>query len=74
MLLGYTDRLSVAQREQIRFIVSCDQPTYAAELVRLTGFDQRSAPLDAAVGGPYTGQLQPLHTGSLRVHPRRAGL
>ena len=64
MLLGYADRLSVTQGEQIRFMVSSDQSTYTAELVRLTGFDRRSPPLESTVGGSHTGQLQPLHTGS----------
>src|SRR6266566_4442868 len=65
MLLGYTDRLSAAQGERIRFMVSCDQPTFTVEVVRLTGYDKRSAPLDdPTVGGLHPGRLQPLRTGS----------
>ena len=65
MLLGYTDRLSVAQGERISFMVSCDQPIFSVELARLTGYDRRSAPLDdATIGGPYPGHVQTLRTGS----------
>ena len=34
-VVGYADRLSVAPGETLRFYVSCQQPTYQADIVRL---------------------------------------
>ena len=39
-LLGYSDRLSVAPGQTIRFMVSCDHPTYESDLVRLIHGDE----------------------------------
>src|SRR5262249_11747923 len=38
-LLGYTDRLSVAPGETVRFCVSCTEPEYQVALVRLVHGD-----------------------------------
>jgi N,N-dimethylformamidase len=70
-LLGYTDRLSVAPGQTIRFMVSCDRPEYDAQLVRLIhgdvnpdgpGFKQVLVP--SAIDGRYAGRHQPIRSGS----------
>src|SRR5579859_5820873 len=43
VLLGYADRFSVAPGESIRFMVSCEAPTYRAQLVRLIHGDANPA-------------------------------
>lgn len=42
-LLGYTDRLSVRPGDTIRFMVSCDQPSYRSQLVRVIHGDTNPA-------------------------------
>jgi N,N-dimethylformamidase len=43
LLLGYADRFSVAPGELIRFMVSCEVPSYRASLVRLIHGDANPA-------------------------------
>ena len=43
VLLGYADRFSVAPGETIRFMVSCEAPSYRARLVRLIHGDSNPA-------------------------------
>ena len=70
-LLGYTDRLSVAPGESIRFMVSCDHPAYEARLVRLIhgdtnpegpGFRQVEVP--SAIDGSKPGKHEEIRGGS----------
>lgn len=70
-IVGYSDRLSVAPGEKIRFMVSCELPAYRADIVRLIhgdpnprgpGFKER--PAETSVSGEYPGRKQPIHTGS----------
>ena len=42
-LIGYTDRLSVAPGEKIRFMVSADLPAYSSALVRLVHGDENAS-------------------------------
>ena len=75
-LLGYTDRLSVAPGESIRFMVSCDHPTYDARLVRLIhgdtnpagpGFKQEVVP--SAIDGSKPGKHEEIRSGSYVQFP-----
>jgi N,N-dimethylformamidase len=70
-VVGYSDRLSVAPGETIRFMVSCELPTYRADIVRLIhgdenprgpGFKEELIP--TAVSSEYPGRKQELYNGS----------
>ena len=70
-IVGYTDRLSVAPGEEIRFMVSCDRPRYDVRLVQLIhgdtnpdgpGFKQRLVP--SAIDGSRPGKRESIRSGS----------
>lgn len=70
-LVGYTDRLSVAPRERIAFMVSSELPRYRADIVRLIHGDSNPAgpgfkarAVSAEVSGEYAGKTQLLRPGS----------
>ncbi len=80
-LLGYTDRLSAAPGDTVRFMVSCAHPRFRADLVRLIhgdenprgpGFEARAAP--ASFAGAYAGTVKRIHSGSYAVVPPHASL
>ena len=69
-LLGYSDRLSVAPGQTIRFMVSCDRPEYEARLVRLIHGDEnpdgrgfKQVEVRSAFDGRYSGRFQPIRGG-----------
>ena len=75
-LLGYTDRLSVAPDETIRFMVSCDHYEYRADLVRLIHGDENPAgpgfkerEVASAINADYEGRRQSIRSGSFVVVP-----
>ena len=75
-IVGYTDRLSVQQGETIRFMVSCQQPRYRADIVRLIhGDENRKGPgfkevlIETSANGEYTGRHQAIHNGSYVLVP-----
>ena len=70
-IVGYTDRLSVAPGDEIRFMVSCDRPRYDVRLVQLIhgdtnpdgpGFRQRLVP--SAIDGSRPGKREQIRSGS----------
>ena len=70
-IVGYTDRLSVAPGEEIRFMVSCDRSRYDVRLVQLIhgdtnpdgpGFKQRWVP--SAIDGSRPGKRESIRSGS----------
>ncbi len=70
-LLGYTDRLSVAPGQSIRFMVSCDHPEYDAQLVRLIHGDTnpagpgfRQVVVPSAIDGSKPGKHEEIRSGS----------
>ena len=80
-LVGYTDRLSVAPGDTIRFMVSSEHPRYRADLVRLIhgdespagpGFKEREVP--STIDGEYPGRSKPIHSGSYIHVPGHAAL
>jgi N,N-dimethylformamidase len=73
-VLGYTDRLSVSPGQKIRFMVSCDLPSYRAELVRLIHGDLnpigpgfKAEPVRAKLNGEYPGIKKKIELGSYLV-------
>jgi N,N-dimethylformamidase len=79
-LLGYTDRLSAAPGDKIRFMVSSDHDRYESLLVRLIhgdtnpagpGFKQVLVP--SAIDGTRAGRHQDLPSGSFATLPVPAG-
>jgi N,N-dimethylformamidase len=77
-LAGYTDRISVAPGERIRFMVSREggEATYRARMVRLiSGEDHPEGPglieraVPSPIDGAYPARHQPIHVGSCAVVP-----
>lgn len=75
-LVGYTDKLSVAPDETIRFMVSSDHPSYESRLVRLVhgdtnpagpGFKQVEVP--SSIDGERRGEHKSLRMGSFAELP-----
>ena len=70
-LLGYSDRLSAAPGEAVRFFVSSPAPEYDVALVRLIHGDPnpdgpgfKEELVTSAIDGRHAGRVQPLHNGS----------
>lgn len=79
-LLGYSDRLTVAPGETIRFMVSSDHPAYESGLVRLIHGDENPAGpgfkqvvIPSAIDGPRAGRHQSIRSGSYVEIPLPAG-
>lgn len=77
-LTGYADRLSVAPGQTIRFMVSCEAPTYESSLVRLIHGDENPAgpglierPVASAIEGTRPGRHQSIRSGSYVEIPLR---
>lgn len=80
-LVGYTDRLSVAAGDRIRFMVNCDHPDYSSQLVRLIHGDTspagpgfRQEVVASAVDGRRPGKRESIRTGSSAVIDLPEGL
>jgi N,N-dimethylformamidase len=78
-LVGYGDKLSVEQGGRIEFMVSSQQPRYAAHVVRLFHTDAnpagpgfKSEPVDSELAGEYPGHHQRLRCGSYVCIPTGA--
>ena len=70
-VVGYSDRLSVQPGQTIRFMVSCELPSYRADVVRLIhgddnpkgpGFEEEA--VSTAANGEYPGRAQHIYSGS----------
>ena len=75
-LVGYPDRFSVQPGETVRFMVSCELPSYRADIVRLIHGDRnpagpgfKEALVATPVSGDYAGRKQDLHSGSYVTVP-----
>jgi N,N-dimethylformamidase len=73
-IVGYSDRLSVAPGQRIRFNVSCKQESYEASIVRLIHGDLDEAGpgfkeerVRSSAEGTYPGRVQPIRSGSYVV-------
>src|SRR5262245_57780311 len=80
-VVGYSDRLSIAPGETIRFLVSCEEASYRAEIVRLIHGDRNPAgpglklqPVATAANGEYPGRVQRMPRGSHVLVPDQAAL
>lgn len=80
-VVGYTDRLSVAPRETVHFMVSCKDRVYRAGLVRLIHGDTnpagpgfKASPVTSAIDGEYPGREQEIRTGSYAIVPANPAL
>jgi N,N-dimethylformamidase len=70
-VVGYTDRLSLRAGEAIQIKVSCEDPSYDVQMVRLIHGDEnprgpglRTADVDLTANGRHEGHYQALHSGS----------
>jgi len=79
-LLGYTDRLTAAPGDTIRFMVSCDHPAYRARLVRLIHGDTnpagpgfRQVEVASAIDREYHGKHEDIRSGSYAEIPFNPG-
>ena len=77
-MAGYSDEISVAPGERIRFMVSCEDGVdrYRADIVRLISGDTQpdgpgylDEPLATNVSGEYPGRPQTTHAGSYAIVP-----
>ena len=75
-LVGYTDRLSVAPDETIRFMISCNHSEYRADLVRLIHGDENPAgpgfkerEVASTINAEYEGRHQAIRSGSCVIVP-----
>ncbi len=75
-LVGYTDKLSAAPGDTLRFMVSCDNPTYTSRLVRLVHGDTnpagpgfRQVEIDSAIDGERAGKHEDYSPGSCAEIP-----
>ncbi len=77
-IAGYSDEISVAPGERIRFMVSCEPgiDRYQADIVRLISGDRqpggpgyRDELLPSPVSGEYPGRTQETHYGSYAIVP-----
>ena len=73
---GYADRLSVQPGQTIKFMVSCEHPSYRADIVRLIHGDPnpkgpgfKEELIDSNANGEYTGIHQDLLIGSYASIP-----
>ncbi len=70
-IVGYSDRLSVAPGEKIRFMVSCELSTYRADIVRLIHGDSnprgpgfKEELMQTSANSDYPGRKQVIPSGS----------
>ena len=75
-IVGYGDRWSVQPDEPIRFMVSCEPPTYRADIVRLIHGDEspegpgfKEEVISTAIAGDYPGRKQVIRNGSYLIVP-----
>lgn len=75
-VVGYSDRLSVAAGETIKFMVSCQLPSYRADIVRLIHGDPnprgpgfKEELVETPISQEYPGREQIIHTGSYVIVP-----
>lgn len=75
-VVGYSDPLSVAPGDKIRFMVSCENEVYTADLVKLRrggevpgGPDFKETYVPSSIEGEYSGRVQEIHVGSYGLVP-----
>ena len=80
-VLGYSDVLSARPGETIKFMVSCDLPTYRANVVRLIHADAnpkgpgfKEEEIDVSINGCYQGHKYAINSGSYVLVPESVHL
>lgn len=75
-ITGYSDKLSAAPGETIKFMVNCELPTYAVDVVRIICGDTNPAGpgvkekvVRTPVSKTYKGRKQAIETGSYAIIP-----
>lgn len=75
-VVGYSDRLSVRPGQTIKFMVSCEESSYMAEIVRLRHTDDnpegpgfKTEKISTSIEGKYKGFYQPIEIGSYASIP-----
>ena len=71
-IIGYTDCLSVEPGDRIQFKISCESPSYRADIVRLIHGDphpdgpgrKEEVVVEAGLSDTYPGRVQEIHAGS----------
>ena len=69
-LVGYSNKLSVQPCEELDFMVSCTEPQYKAEVVRLihgdnnpNGPGHKDKKISSNIDGYYDGRIQTINSG-----------
>ncbi len=80
-VVGYTDPMSAAPGDNVRFMVSCTEPTYRADIVKLRSCGENSddprfkfTQVSTSVSGEYPGRDQAIEIGSYVSVPDAAPL
>src|SRR5688572_8628848 len=80
-IVGYADRLRVQPGETIKFMVSCEQARYHADIVRLIHGDAnpkgpgiKEVVVETPANGDYSGKRQELPLGSYAIVPDNPAL
>ena len=75
-IIGYLDEITARPGKTLAAKVSCEEPSFTAELVRLVSGDARphgtgyrEVPIDADFEASYPGRLQPIRPGSYAILP-----
>ena len=70
-LVGYSNKLSVQPCEELDFMISCTEPQYKAEVVRLihgdnnpNGPGHKDKKISSNIDGYYGGRIQTINSGS----------
>lgn len=80
-ILGYSKQLSVFPGDKVDFLVTCDTPTYKADIVRLIHGDtnpdgpgEKIDHIETHISGEYEGRVQRIHSGSHAEVPHHSRL
>ena len=80
-ITGYSDQISVAPGDSIKFMVNCEHPEYQAKIVRVVSGDLNpEGPgvieeiIDTPANGTYPGRKQEIYAGSYAMVPSSAPL
>ena len=80
-ITGYSDQISVAPGDSIKFMVNCEHPQYQAKIVRVVSGDLNpegpgviEEVIDTPANGTYPGRKQEIYAGSYATVPSSAPL
>ena len=80
-ITGYSDQISVAPGDAIKFMVNCEHRAYQADIVRIVSGDLNpegpgiiEEAITTPVNGRYKGRKQKIYAGSYAIVPSSAPL